>query len=85
VFETALLEEPGELKEVVDSIRNGLIGRSLPALPVRLAIADSDHVRRVPRVDRDRLDPPVERLGPFTPLNSLSCNGVKLLPPSTPA
>ncbi|WNV89554.1 helix-turn-helix domain-containing protein [Umezawaea sp. Da 62-37] len=40
VFETALLEEPGELAEVVDSIRAGLVGRSLPTLPVRLAIAD---------------------------------------------
>lgn len=40
VFETALLEEPGELAGVVDSIRAGLVGRSIATLPVRLAIAD---------------------------------------------
>jgi len=40
VFETALLEEPGELAEVMASVRAGLVGRSLPTLPVRLAIAD---------------------------------------------
>ena len=40
VYERALLEAPGELASISDSIRAGEEARTLPMLPVRLAIVD---------------------------------------------
>jgi sugar-specific transcriptional regulator TrmB/DNA-binding CsgD family transcriptional regulator len=40
IYERALLEMPGELDSIAESVRGGEEARSLPALPVRLAIAD---------------------------------------------
>lgn len=40
LYETALLEEPGALAGLVDDIRAGEDARSVPTLPIRLAIAD---------------------------------------------
>jgi DNA-binding CsgD family transcriptional regulator len=40
VYERELLEKPGELASIVESIGAGEEARTLPALPVRLAIAD---------------------------------------------
>ena len=41
IYERELLEKPGELASIVDSIDLGEESRTLPALPVRLAIADA--------------------------------------------
>ncbi|WP_329104142.1 helix-turn-helix domain-containing protein [Micromonospora sp. NBC_01699] len=40
IYERALLEMPGEMESVAESVRGGEEARTLPALPVRLAIAD---------------------------------------------
>ena len=40
IYERELLEKPGELDSIVESIAAGEESRTLPALPVRLAIAD---------------------------------------------
>jgi DNA-binding CsgD family transcriptional regulator len=40
IYERALLEEPGMIENVAEGIRCGEQARSLPVLPVRLAIAD---------------------------------------------
>ncbi|GIJ48261.1 transcriptional regulator [Virgisporangium aliadipatigenens] len=40
VYERALLEMPGELESITDGVRRGEEARTLPTLPVRLAIAD---------------------------------------------
>jgi sugar-specific transcriptional regulator TrmB len=40
IYERDLLEVPGELAGIVASISTGELARSLPSLPVRLAIAD---------------------------------------------
>lgn len=40
IYERALLEMPGELDSIAESVRGGEEARTLPALPVRLAIAD---------------------------------------------
>ncbi|MFK3983171.1 TrmB family transcriptional regulator [Micromonospora sp. NPDC050397] len=40
IYERGLLEMPGELDSVAESVRGGEEARTLPALPVRLAIAD---------------------------------------------
>jgi len=40
VYERELLEKPGELASIVESIEHGEEARTLPTLPVRLAIAD---------------------------------------------
>ncbi|MFY1691873.1 helix-turn-helix domain-containing protein [Plantactinospora sp. WMMB782] len=40
IYERALLETPGELESIVESVRAGEDARSLPRLPVRIAIAD---------------------------------------------
>jgi DNA-binding MarR family transcriptional regulator/DNA-binding CsgD family transcriptional regulator len=40
LYERALLEEPGMIENVAEGIRCGEQARSLPSLPVRLAIAD---------------------------------------------
>jgi hypothetical protein len=40
IYERELLEKPGELASIVESIGAGEESRTLPALPVRLAIAD---------------------------------------------
>jgi hypothetical protein len=40
IYERDLLEKPGELESIVDAMRLGELSRTLPALPVRLAIAD---------------------------------------------
>jgi len=40
IYERELLEKPGELDSIVEAIRLGEQSRTLPTLPVRLAIAD---------------------------------------------
>jgi sugar-specific transcriptional regulator TrmB/DNA-binding CsgD family transcriptional regulator len=40
IYERALLESPGELASIAESVRGGEEARTLPTLPVRLAIAD---------------------------------------------
>jgi len=40
IYERELLEKPGELESIVESIGGGEESRTLPTLPVRLAIAD---------------------------------------------
>ena len=40
IYERELLEKPGELASIVESMGHGEQARTLPALPVRLAIAD---------------------------------------------
>ncbi|GIF53166.1 hypothetical protein DFJ67_5993 [Asanoa ferruginea] len=40
IYERALLEKPGELASILDSTAAGEEARTLPTLPVRLAIAD---------------------------------------------
>ncbi|MFF5085525.1 helix-turn-helix domain-containing protein [Actinoplanes sp. NPDC000266] len=40
IYERELLEKPGELESIVEAIGLGEQSRTLPALPVRLAIAD---------------------------------------------
>ncbi|MEU4239808.1 helix-turn-helix domain-containing protein [Actinoplanes sp. NPDC026619] len=40
IYERALLETPGELASIVDAVSLGEQARTLPVLPVRLAIAD---------------------------------------------
>jgi DNA-binding CsgD family transcriptional regulator len=40
IYERALLEEPGMIENVATGVRAGEQARALPALPVRLAIAD---------------------------------------------
>ena len=40
IYERDLLEKPGELDSIVDAMRLGELSRTLPTLPVRLAIAD---------------------------------------------
>jgi DNA-binding MarR family transcriptional regulator len=40
IYERELLEKPGELESIIESIGHGEQARSLPSLPVRLAIAD---------------------------------------------
>jgi DNA-binding CsgD family transcriptional regulator len=40
IYERELLTKPGELASIVESIKAGEESRTLPALPVRLAIAD---------------------------------------------
>jgi DNA-binding CsgD family transcriptional regulator len=40
IYERELLEKPGELASIMESVGNGEEARTLPALPVRLAIAD---------------------------------------------
>ncbi|RKR88226.1 sugar-specific transcriptional regulator TrmB [Micromonospora pisi] len=40
IYERGLLEMPGELESIAESVRGGEEARTLPALPVRLAIAD---------------------------------------------
>lgn len=40
IYERELLEKPGELASIMASVANGEEARTLPALPVRLAIAD---------------------------------------------
>ncbi|AGZ45165.1 helix-turn-helix domain-containing protein [Actinoplanes friuliensis] len=40
IYERELLEKPGELESIVEAIGLGEESRTLPALPVRLAIAD---------------------------------------------
>ncbi|HEX5201783.1 MAG TPA: helix-turn-helix domain-containing protein [Actinoplanes sp.] len=40
IYERALLEKPGELASIVEAVGMGEQARALPALPVRLAIAD---------------------------------------------
>ena len=42
IYERELLEKPGELASIVESISAGEEARTLPALPVRLAIADRE-------------------------------------------
>jgi hypothetical protein len=40
IYERALLEKPGELASIVETVEMGEQARTLPSLPVRLAIAD---------------------------------------------
>ncbi|MET0494551.1 MAG: helix-turn-helix domain-containing protein [Actinoplanes sp.] len=40
IYERELLEKPGELASIVESMSHGEVARTLPDLPVRLAIAD---------------------------------------------
>ncbi|MEN3612441.1 helix-turn-helix domain-containing protein [Plantactinospora sp. ZYX-F-223] len=40
IYERALLESPGELESIAESVRAGEEARTLPTLPVRIAIAD---------------------------------------------
>jgi DNA-binding CsgD family transcriptional regulator len=40
IYERELLEKPGELQSIVEAIKLGEQSRTLPTLPVRLAIAD---------------------------------------------
>ncbi|MBM2618805.1 helix-turn-helix domain-containing protein [Actinoplanes sp. LDG1-06] len=40
IYERELLEKPGELDSIVEAMKLGELSRTLPALPVRLAIAD---------------------------------------------
>jgi len=40
IYERELLERPGELESIVESMAEGEQARALPSLPVRLAIAD---------------------------------------------
>ncbi|MDW5325003.1 helix-turn-helix domain-containing protein [Plantactinospora sp. KLBMP9567] len=40
IYERALLEAPGELESIAESVRAGEEARTLPTLPVRIAIAD---------------------------------------------
>ncbi|MFC6022028.1 TrmB family transcriptional regulator [Plantactinospora solaniradicis] len=40
IYERALLETPGELESIAESVRGGEEARTLPTLPVRIAIAD---------------------------------------------
>jgi hypothetical protein len=40
IYERALLEQPGELASIVETVEMGEQARTLPTLPVRLAIAD---------------------------------------------
>ncbi|NMO50768.1 TrmB family transcriptional regulator [Actinoplanes sp. TBRC 11911] len=40
IYELELLEKPGELDSIVEAVKLGEHSRTLPALPVRLAIAD---------------------------------------------
>jgi sugar-specific transcriptional regulator TrmB len=40
IYERALLEAPGELESIAESVRAGEEARTLPMLPVRLAITD---------------------------------------------
>ncbi|AGL20073.1 transcriptional regulator TrmB [Actinoplanes sp. N902-109] len=40
IYERELLERPGELDSILESVRHGEQARTLPSLPVRLAIAD---------------------------------------------
>jgi DNA-binding CsgD family transcriptional regulator len=40
IYERELLEKPGELASIMESVGHGEEARTLPALPVRLAIAD---------------------------------------------
>jgi hypothetical protein len=42
IYERALLEKPGELASIVEAVGMGEQARTLPVLPVRLAIADRD-------------------------------------------
>ncbi|BCJ55029.1 transcriptional regulator [Actinoplanes sp. NBRC 14428] len=42
IYERELLDKPGELASIVDSVAAGEEARTLPALPVRLAIADRE-------------------------------------------
>ncbi|MBL7260500.1 helix-turn-helix domain-containing protein [Paractinoplanes lichenicola] len=40
IYERELLEKPGELDSIVDAMKLGELSRTLPHLPVRLAVAD---------------------------------------------
>ncbi|MBB4694960.1 hypothetical protein BKA14_005108 [Actinoplanes abujensis] len=40
IYERELLEKPGELESIVDAMKLGELSRTLPQLPVRLAVAD---------------------------------------------
>jgi sugar-specific transcriptional regulator TrmB len=42
IYELELLEKPGELDSIVEAINLGELSRTLPTLPVRLAIADGE-------------------------------------------
>jgi len=59
VYERALLEAPGELESISDSIRAGEQARTLPMLPVRLAIMDRETAicPLVPDDDRGIVEP----------------------------
>jgi hypothetical protein len=59
VYERALLEGPGELASIADSVRAGEEARTLPMLPVRLAITDRAQAicPLVPDDDRGIVEP----------------------------
>ncbi|WP_045746577.1 helix-turn-helix domain-containing protein [Actinoplanes rectilineatus] len=42
IYERELLDKPGELESILASVRAGEQARTLPALPVRLAVADRE-------------------------------------------
>ena len=59
IYERALLEAPGELESIAESVRAGEEARSLPSLPVRLAITDRSTAicPLVPDDDRGIVEP----------------------------
>jgi DNA-binding CsgD family transcriptional regulator len=61
VYETGLLEEPGMMTSLADGIQAGEVARSIPKLPVRLAIADRS-VALCPLVNHDSAGEPTAAL-----------------------
>jgi sugar-specific transcriptional regulator TrmB len=59
IYERALLEAPGELESIAESVQAGEEARSLPSLPVRLAITDRSTAicPLVPDDDRGIVEP----------------------------
>ncbi|MFY1669972.1 helix-turn-helix domain-containing protein [Plantactinospora sp. WMMB334] len=73
IYERALLETPGELESVAEGVRGGEEARTLPALPVRLAIADRSTAicPLLPDAERDVGEPTAALIGRSELLDAL--------------
>jgi len=73
IYERELLEKPGELDSIVEAMKVGELSRTLPTLPVRLAIADRSLAicPLVPDAARDVGEPTAALIRPSELLDAL--------------